>query len=334
MISNRMMKVIETIPELEKIQEGCVLTIGNFDGVHVGHQEVLTAAKRIATQKKTQFIVMTFEPHPFAILHPEKAPGVLTPLQLKEHLLAKYGADCLIVLKDSSELLELSPTDFVEKFLVKNIRPGIVVEGEDFNFGYGRTGSVYTLHSLGQQRGFDVTIIESKETRLSIGHSVKVSSTIIRNMLEAGKIADAAVALGRPYRLVNKTIPGRGRGKKLGFPTLNLAQPAQIIPAEGVYAGFVQIADDFEQLLAAKEKIPAVYSIGQAKTYGNQQPLLIEAHLFKEKVGELTGKWMAMDFVAHIRDQIKFKTDAELSEQIAKDCQKAEQILQNINICS
>ena len=153
-------------------------------------------------------------------------------------------------------------------------------------------------------------------------------------MLEAGKVADAAIALGRPYRLVNKTIAGRGRGKQLGFPTLNLAQPGQIIPAEGVYAGFVQIADDFEQLLGEEEKIPAVYSIGQAKTYGNQQPLLIEAHLLKEDVGELTGKWMAMDFIDHIRDQRKFKTDAELSEQIAKDCEKAEQILQNINICS
>lgn len=332
MIYNCMMKIIETIPELKEISEGCVLTIGNFDGVHLGHQEILNTAKKIASEKKSRLIVMTFEPHPFAVLHPEKPPGVLTPLKLKKYLLEGCGVDCLIVLKDSSELLGLSPTDFVEKFLVKNIRPGTVVEGEDFNFGYGRTGSVHTLHSLGQQRGFDVKIVESKETRLSIGHSVRVSSTIIRNMLEAGKVADAATALGRPYRLVNKIIPGRGKGKQLGFPTLNLEQPVQIIPAEGVYAGIVKIADDFEGLLREEEKIPGVYSIGKAGTYGGGQPLLIEAHLLKKGVGELTGKWMAMDFVTHIRDQRKFKTEAELSEQIAKDCEKAKQILQNIKI--
>ena len=136
------MEVIETIPGLNEIKRGCVLTIGNFDGVHLGHQEILTTAKQIASKRKTELIVMTFEPHPVAILHPEKAPGVLTPLKLKEHLLAEFGVDCLFVLKDSFELLNLSPEDFVDKFLMRQICPAVVIEGPDFNFGYGRSGDV------------------------------------------------------------------------------------------------------------------------------------------------------------------------------------------------
>jgi riboflavin kinase/FMN adenylyltransferase len=146
-------------------------------------------------------------------------------------------------------------------------------------------------------------------------------------MLESGHVADAAAALGRPYRLIEKIIPGRGIGKKLGFPTLNMKKPTQVIPAEGVYAGFVKIGQTIENVLASEEKIPAVYSIGQARTYGEEFPLLIEAHLLIENVGDLIGKYMAMDFVERIRSQHKFKTSEELSAQIAKDCQKAKELL-------
>ena len=322
------MKVIETISDLGKIKTGCVLTIGNFDGVHLGHQKILAAAKVIAKEKTAELIAMTFEPHPVAILHPEKAPGVLTPLELKKHLLENFGVDCLVVLKDEPEMLNLTAADFVERFLVESIHPSVVIEGEDFNFGKGRSGNVHTLHSLGQEKGFDVTIVQACQAKLSIGRSVRVSSTIIRNLLEAGKISDAAVALGRPYRLIGPVIAGRGKGKRLGFPTANLKPARQIIPAEAVYAGTLQIADNIKQLLQQEENIPAVFSIGRTTTYGPDQPLLIEAHLLADDVGDLIGKFMAMDFINHIRSQKKFNTEKQLAEQIANDCKNAKQILE------
>ncbi len=321
------MKVAETIADIEKINKGCVLTIGNFDGVHLGHQEILAAARRAAEKIQTQLIAMTFEPHPVAILYPEKTPGVLTPLELKKHLLAQSGVDCLIVLKGNDELLNLSPEDFVGRFIIKNIRPSTVVEGTDFNFGVGRTGNVNTLKELGAEKDFEVVIIEPKKIKLSTGQTFRVSSTMIRYMLESGHIADAGIALGRPYRLLEQIIPGRGIGKKLGFPTLNMKKPNQVIPAENVYAGFVRIGDTIENVLSCNEVIPAVYSIGQARTYREDYPLLIEAHLLKENIGTISGKYMAMDFVQQIRNQHKFKTPEELSAQIAKDCNEAKKIL-------
>ena len=325
------MRTIEVISDIDKIKKGCVLTVGNFDGVHIGHQQILTAAQRIATQRAAELIVMTFEPHPVAILHPEKAPRVLTGLKLKEHLLAKYGVDCLVVLKVNIELLNLSPADFVERFLVEKIQPGVVIEGEDFNFGFGRTGSVYTLQNLGAEKGFEVSVIDSKKAKLSIGQAVKVSSTLIRNLLESGKVADAAIALGRAYWLIGKVVPGRGKGGQLGFATANMEPAEQIVPAEGVYAGFVGIGDSAEQVCETRNRLPAALNIGRAQTFGSNNPLAIEAHILTEDVGDLHGKWLAVDFVKRIRSQIKFDNESELSEQIANDCEKAKKILSGVS---
>ncbi len=248
------MRILEIMGDLETIEKGCVLTIGNFDGVHLGHREILATGRRIAQERAAELVAMTFEPHPVAILHPERAPGVLTPLPFRTHLLQKCGVDCLIVLRGSRELLNLSPEDFVSRFLAENVRPSVVVEGDDFNFGLHRAGNIDTLRELGLQKGFEVCVIGPKEIKLSTGQTVRVSSTLIRYMLESGHVADAAAALGRPYRLIEKIIPGRGIGKKLGFPTLNMKKPTQVIPAEGVYAGFVQIGQTIEDVLACEEK--------------------------------------------------------------------------------
>ena len=322
-----MMKVIDSSTNLSDIPKGCVLTIGNFDGVHIGHQEILIVAKRIAAQKALELIVMTFQPHPVTILQPKKTCEILTPLVLKKHLLAEFGADCLFVLKSSPELLSLSPHDFVQQFLVKNIQPNVVVEGENFKFGSGRRGNIHTLYNLGIEKGFEVIAIESKAAKLSIGRSVIVSSTMIRNMLESGRVADAAIALARPYRLIGPVVPGRGKGKKLGFPTLNLENSQQLVPAEGVYAGTVELADSIKEVCGERERIPAVFSIGRTETYGSNYPLAIEAHLLINNAEQFTGRWMAMGFIERIRGQQKFETDKELSKQIAKDCEKAKQIL-------
>jgi riboflavin kinase/FMN adenylyltransferase len=321
------MQRISSVSQLEKVRKGCVVTIGNFDGVHVGHRQILAAAKEAAAQRETQLLVMTFEPHPLAVLRPEKAPGVLTPLVVKERLLTELGADCILVVESTSELLSLSAEGFVRRFLVENIRPSLVVEGESFNFGAGRSGGISTLLELGAENGFAVSVVTAKEVELSAGRTVKVSSTIVRSLLTNGDVADAAVVLGRPYRLMERIIAGRGKGRRLGFPTANMKLPGQVIPAHGVYAGFAEVADAPDQLLSARAKSPAAFSIGAAATFGDENPLLIEAHLLIDGVGRLCDKWLALDFVERIRAQKKFKSESELSAQIAKDCEDAKGIL-------
>ncbi len=321
------MKVVERISDLEGVGAGCVLSIGNFDGVHLGHQEILEHGRALAERKGVEFVVLTFEPHPVAVLYPERAPGVLTPNEMKRDLLAACGVDVRLVLKTTRKMLSLTPEEFVERFLVKGIKPSAVVEGHDFNFGRDRNGDVERLTVFGREKGFEVVIIDPKEVKLSTGQKVRVSSTMIRYMVESGHIADAAVSLGRPYRLAGKVIEGRGKGRELGFPTANMEKPGQVIPAEGVYAGYVGFGDNYAAACSVKATRPAVYSIGQARTYGDDFPLLIEAHLLDEAVEGLVGEYMAMDFVDHIRSQHKFGCEEELKAQIAEDCQAAKQIL-------
>jgi riboflavin kinase/FMN adenylyltransferase len=321
------MRIIETTSELEKVQTGCVLTIGNFDGVHIGHRAILAAGKEIAHQRETELVVMTLEPHPLAVLFPDKAPGILTQLTLKKQLLADLGVDCLFVLKSEPELLALSPADFVEKFIVKGIVPGVVVEGEDFNFGSRRAGGIDTLKDLGAKAGFEVFVVEAREADLSTGQTVRVSSTVIRSLLEDGSVSDATIALDRPYRLIGPVVSGTGKGKRLGFPTANIRPAGQVTPAEGVYAGFVQIGENEEDVCPVKEKFPAALSIGRAETFGGDNPLMIEAHLLTEAVGDLSGKWLAIDFIKQIREQKKFENEKQLSEQIVKDCEEVKNVL-------
>ncbi len=325
------MKIIESISELEKIEKGCVLSIGNFDGLHIGHRYILDTAKKIAADKNTKLAVLTFEPHPVTVLYPEKAPGILTPRLLKRNLFAAAGVDLRLVLKTTAELLSLSPADFIEKFITNSIQPTVIVEGDDFNFGADRAGSIDTIKQAAAQKGFDVIVVEPQKATLSTGQIIRVSSTMIRYMLESGHVADAAIALGRPYKLIGGIIPGRGKGKHLGFPTLNMQKPDQVIPAKGVYAGTVEVADTQESACSGNKKIPAVFSLGTAATYGNQNQLLIEAHLLTEDAEKFKGSFIAMDFIEHIRQQRKFKSESDLAQQIEKDCRSAKQILTTRN---
>ena len=324
------MKIIETtsgLKELTKLEKGCVLTIGNFDGVHLGHQEIINIARKLADQRSSELVLMTFEPHPVAILYPEKAPGVLTTMVLKKHLLARLGVDCMVILESSYRILNLSPENFVDEFLLKSSKPAVVVEGEDFNFGYGRSGNVQILKELGEKFGFELLVVPGKEIKLAGEQNTRVSSTLIRHLLHKGKVADTAKALGRYYRLSGRTTPGKGKGRQLGFPTANIEPVNRIIPAEGVYAGFVEIADTEQQFCQSKNKIPAAFSIGRAKTFISDHPLLVEAHILDKDTGDLYNKYLAMDFIRFIRHQQKFESPEQLSIQIAKDCKEAKDIL-------
>lgn len=319
------MDIYNSILELPEDIKGAVVTIGNFDGLHIGHQKILATAKKIADKHSTLLLAVTFKPHPVCILQPDSAPEILTSAALKQFLLADYGVDGWLMLKAEPNILSMSPPDFIEKCIVEPIGPTAIVEGEDFNFGSARSGDIELLRHLGSVNNFSVTVVPAKKIELE--QTVRVSSTMIRYMLESGEVADATLALGRTYKLLGKIISGRGKGREIGFPTLNMQKPDQLIPAEGVYAGYVTIADTMEQACNKNEKLKAVFSIGQARTFGDEHPLLIEAHLLTDIDADITGKYMAMDFIDHIRKQHKFTTPKELAQQIAKDCKTAERIL-------
>ena len=310
------------------MDKGSVLSIGNFDGVHLGHREIIERCKIAASEYDAPGVtVMTFDPHPVAILHPERAPGLLTPLEMKEHLLAEAGVDRMVVIRDSYDLLNLSPKDFVDKFLMATAVPKVVVEGSNFNFGYGRSGDVRTLSELGSQRDFEVIEVKAMHVNLDDRRAVVCSSSLVRNLLEKGQVYDAAKVLGRNYRLVGQTVKGRGVGTEIGYPTANIDPVKQIIPGEGVYAGYVCIEDDMESVCGSSQQKKAVFSIGRAKTFITDHPMLIEAHILDEQVGDLYGKYLAMDFVKRIRSQKRFENKDVLKSQIAEDCKVAEKIL-------
>lgn len=324
------MKIIDSTDSIKSMQKGCALTIGNFDGVHLGHAAIIAAAKKAKHHHSaTELAVMTFDPHPVAILHPERAPKTLTPRSIKHHLLAQLGVDTLIIIRDTYNLLNLSPADFVDQFLVKNIAPKVVIEGPNFNFGYGRSGTIETLRTLAKEKGFEVVIVNPANVTLADAATAMCSSSLIRSLIENGKMQDAAIALGRYYRLIGCTVKGRGIGTSIGFPTANIGPVEQIIPAEGVYAGFVAIANNSPDAAASTQKLPAVFSIGRAKTFITDHPLLLEAHILQPQVENLYGKWLALDFVKKIRNQRRFSDHEKLTKQIKNDCQKANKILTN-----
>lgn len=324
------MQIYDTIRSLDRIPKGLVLSIGNFDGVHLGHQTIIEAAKQ-AVQKYNapDLAVMTFHPHPATILHPEKAPGVLTPIELKTHLLELQGIEHLIVLKDSFKLLNMSPKAFVDEFLISHVKPVVVVEGPSFNFGYGRSGNIETLKELAEERDFDVIVVPTEKIGTDDHTELLCSSSLIRDLLEKGSVTKAKAVLGRPYRLIGETIPGRGIGKRIGFPTANIDPAEQIIPAEGVYAGFVEIGSSFGEVCVSTQRKKAAFSIGRSKTFVSDHPLLVEAHLLDIKPGDLSDKWLAMDFIERLRPQKRFETKHQLKDQIAVDCKNAKDVLNN-----
>lgn len=321
------MKIIESNADMAEMTGPGVLTIGNFDGVHLGHQEIIKAVISAAAKSDSEAVAMTFDPHPVAVLHPERTPQVLTPLEMKKNLLAQLGLDRLVIIKDTYKMLTLSPQAFVDEFLCKHIKACAIVEGTDFNFGYGRSGNVETLKQLGQSKGFEVVVVEPRKIKLSHDPAKTVSSTLIRHLLQRGNVTDAAKALGRNYRLIGKVTTGRGKGKEIGFPTANIDPTNQIIPDEGVYAGFVEIGDCIADVCVSQQSLPAVFSIGRAKTFITDTPLLIEAHVLDRDIGDVCGQYLAMDFAKHLRHQQRFDSEKELSTQITKDCKQAKEIL-------
>ncbi|MBI4582028.1 MAG: bifunctional riboflavin kinase/FAD synthetase [Planctomycetes bacterium] len=305
---------VQVIQGLRSVRlTGVVLSVGNFDGVHRGHQAILSVGRGRARAVQTQMVAMTFEPHPATVLAPDRVPPILTPLDEKVRWLEAAGADVVVVVDSRPEFFSCPAEAFIEQVIVERFRPAAVVEGASFRFGQHRQGDVELLRAAGGRFGFGVEIISPVRVDLGGHPDTAISSSLVRHLLDSGTVDRAAVCLGRPYALVGQVEHGVARGRTLGFATANLAVHAgQLVPAEGVYAGRTSIdGTDYA----------AAISIGCTPTFGGERRL-VEAHVL-DYAGDLYGRAMRLEFLAWLRGQQTFGSPAALKAQVQTDIAQA-----------
>jgi riboflavin kinase/FMN adenylyltransferase len=299
---------LETVdPPLSRV----TLTIGNFDGVHRGHQQILAQTCMSASQANSITVVMTFDPHPLAVIDPDRAVPPLMPLQERLDLIAACGIRAAVVARTDPQLLALSPQHFVKHILMPRFRPAAVVQGQSWRFGRNQSGDVNTLRALGQHCGFEVSVVPNLTIQLHPGSSVLVSSSLIRDLVRQHHVDQAAACLGRPYAIFGHVVPGRQIGRGLGFPTANIEVTNQILPADGIYAGRAHLSGD------APASLTAAVSIGPAPTFNRQQSL-VEAHLM-DFDAQLYGQPIRLELLRWIRPQHAFPNPDKLRRQIERD---------------
>ena len=310
------MKIIDHIDSLPSLDHP-VVTVGTYDGVHLGHQEILREVRRKTKVRNGTSVVLTFEPHPQTVVAPESAPFLLTTKTERIALLEKKGIDETLFLPFDAEMARLDAGEFVRKILVDGIGAEAVVLGTNHAFGRGRSGNVRSLKRFGEQFGFEVVAVPSL-----IVDGAPVSSTRIRAALTAGDIDEANECLGRPYRLAGTVIHGRGLGRTLGVPTANLEPPqGRLVPANGVYACRAEVEGG--------EVWPAVTNVGVRPTIA-AKGLTVEAHLLGFE-GDLYGQRLALDFIAWLRDEEIFPSLNALVEQVRRDVEQARRILEGLS---
>jgi riboflavin kinase / FMN adenylyltransferase len=292
------------------------VAIGNFDGVHVGHQALLREAKRIATASGGQAVALTFDPHPARFFAPTLAPPMLTTLERRAELLELAGADVVLVEPFTAELAGMPPEAFVEQFLAEDIGAEHVVVGADFSFGKDRRGNVDLLRTLGAPRSVGLSVVP----QVTVG-GLPCSSTKIREFVLEGRVEGARMLLGRDFEIDGKIVRGFGRGRTLGVPTANLAQEGEILPKPGVYAGRARRLDGDPTWFAA------AISIGTNPTFADKgdPQLLIEAHLLDFQ-GDLYDARLRLGFTAHLRGQRRFAAVEELVAEIHRDITRVREI--------
>ncbi len=302
------MKLLEGLDGLRKITPGAVLSVGNFDGKHLGHRRLLELAKQLRDESGGKVAVVTFEPHPLTVLRPELAPPRLTPAGVKLALLEEAGVDEYVVLPPSAEVLNLSAEAFWA-ILRDEVRPTQMIEGSSFSFGKGRGGNIDRLREWAAASAIKLHVIDGVTVVLLDLSVVPVSSSLIRWLLAHGRARDAAICLGRAYALRGEVVEGFKRGRQLGVPTANLRCEDQIVPDDGVYVA--RCAVDGQTFAAA-------LSIGTLPTFGDQIRRQVEAHLIGFD-GDLYGRTIEVEVVDWIRAQRKFLGIEALKAAIARD---------------
>ncbi|HUZ75498.1 MAG TPA: bifunctional riboflavin kinase/FAD synthetase [Stellaceae bacterium] len=295
---------------------GAVLAIGNFDGVHLGHQTVIAEARARARAAGAAFAVLTFEPHPRAVFQPGTAPFRLTPFRDKARLMAELGVELLVAHRFDLAFAQRSAEDFVGTILVEGMGARHVVVGYDFVFGNRRRGTPVVLRTLGDAQGFGVSVVDP----VTSASGAIYASTGIRDHLAHGRPREAASLLGRPWEVGGRVRGGDRRGRTIGFPTANLALGDYLRPASGVYAVRVGIEDG-----AGTRWYDGAANLGWRPTVGGQD-LRLEAHLF-DFADDLYGRRLRVAFIEHLRPERRFAGLDALKAQIAEDCARARDVL-------
>lgn len=286
---------------------GTTLTIGNFDGIHLGHQKILEQVVLTAGSSNTSSMVLTFDPHPMSVLHPSRAPHLITTVEEKIALIQKSGIDFLLVLRFDQSLSALNGREFVEQILLEHLQLRHIFVGNNFHFGHHRSGNNSLLEQMGLEWNFCVHSLPEVIIRKE-----RVSSTWIRRLIQSGRISLANRLLGRFYSLRGRVVTGKGVGRKLLFPTLNLRPQNDILPKSGVYVTFCR----FNQ-----RQFPSVTNIGMRPTLAGKF-LTVETHLLETNLDESPDR-VEIFLMHRLRDEIKFPSLQELKDQIARDCQRA-----------
>ncbi|OKH91694.1 riboflavin kinase [Streptomyces uncialis] len=294
-----------------------VVTIGSYDGVHRGHQLIIGRAVSRARELGVPAVVVTFDPHPSEVVRPGSHPPLLAPHHRRAELMAALGVDALLILPFTAEFSKLSPADFVEKVLVDKLHAQAVVEGPNFRFGHKAAGNVALLEQLGATNDFKVDLVDLYVSGTA-GGGEPFSSTLTRRLVASGDVAGAAEILGRPHRVEGVVVRGAQRGRELGYPTANVETlPHTAIPADGVYAGWLNVGD---------EAMPAAISVGTNPTFDGTART-VEAYAI-DRVGlDLYGLHVAVDFLAYVRGMAKFETIDALLVAMAEDVKQARELI-------
>jgi len=301
-----------------------VVTIGTFDGVHAGHAALLARARELAG-RGGHVVALSFDPHPASVLRPQAAPSRLTTFETRSGLLRAAGADEVVRLEPTRELLSKSSEVFVED-VVRAHEPDWFVEGHDFRFGRARAGDVSTLAELGERHGFGVEVLETVEIPLSDDTIVRASSTVLRWLIERGRMADAARLLGRSYELEGVVRRGDRRGREIGCPTVNL-ETTQLLPGDGVYAGEATLPDG--------RRLAAAISVGNKPMFDGTARV-VEAHLLDaprdgDRIEGLDEyDWpIRLRVETWLRDQVRYGSIEALVEQMERDCARVRRTMRH-----
>lgn len=290
--------------------------LGNFDGVHRGHQTVLRTVTTMAREVGAASVAITFDPHPLAVLHPERAPEQITSVGYRLDLMEQCGLDASLTLPFTREFAQLTPAEFVKQILVDGLRAQTVVCGSDTKFGVRNSGDITTMRELGEQFGFtvvthDIAGVHDEGRRLW-------SSSAVRSALRDGDVQRASEVLGRLHRVKGIVVHGHHRGRELGYPTANLGSDSEgMVPADGVYAGWLECLE--RDVDDADRRLPAAISVGTNPTFDDVAMRTIEAYVLDRVDLDLYDEWVGVDFVARLRGNTKFDSMDDLTEQMARD---------------
>lgn len=302
------MRVVRGFSSLALDLPAPAVTIGNFDGVHVGHQQVMCSAQRDASARAASAVVCTFYPHTARILHPAQAPRYLQTLDQRLRSMEQLGVDAAVVIPFDETVAATSPRQFVDDFLVGELGVGSLHVSAGFAFGRDHAGSTAYLQQRAIECGFSVNRVDPVMVE-----GAQVSSTRIREAIAAGTVREVARLLGRPYTIVGQVCEGSGRGRKLDTPTANLRVVSECIPAHGVYATLAVVAG---------RTCPSVTNIGTRPTFGDDGPAVVETHLL-DCDDDLYGEMIELGFVDRLRGERRFESPQALAQQIGRDIERA-----------